>query len=63
MASEGKDDGKVPVLKCSACLKDIPHSVAKSFEGQDYVHYFCGLNCRAAWEKNNKSKDDGPAHG
>ena len=63
MASEDKYDGKRPVLQCSACLKEIPSSLAQSFEAQDYVHYFCGLDCRAAWEKNNKTKDEGSAHG
>ena len=41
-------------LQCATCLKEIPSSVAVSSEGQDYVHYFCGLDCRAAWEEKNK---------
>lgn len=39
-----------PVVACSICLAEIPHSVAKSHEGAEYVYYFCGDVCFAQWE-------------
>ena len=35
--------------QCDVCLAEVPLSVAKSVEGLDYVHYFCGLDCMAKW--------------
>ena len=32
-------------VACSACLKEIPVSEAHSDEADDYVRYFCGLEC------------------
>ena len=61
MVADKKDDGDHLMLQCAACLKEIPPSLAQSFEAQDYVHYFCGLDCRETWE--NKSKDKGTAGG
>ena len=39
-----------PVVACSICLAQIPHSVARSHEALDYVYYFCGDTCFAQWE-------------
>ncbi len=39
-----------PVLACNVCLKEIPHSAAKSHEAAEYVYYFCGDACFAQWE-------------
>lgn len=39
-----------PIVACSICLAEIPHSVAKSHEGAEYVYYFCGDVCFAQWE-------------
>ncbi len=36
---------------CEVCLKEIPKSVATTEEGEDYVHYFCGLECYTSWKK------------
>ncbi|HJX16863.1 MAG TPA: AF1514 family protein [Acidiferrobacterales bacterium] len=37
------------VVACDVCLKEIPRSVARSFEGSDYVHHFCGQGCYDQW--------------
>lgn len=37
------------VIACEVCLREIPTSVAKSAEGPDYVHHFCGLECLGQW--------------
>lgn len=38
-------------LECEQCLAEIPASVAHSYEGPDYVHHFCGLECFIRWQK------------
>lgn len=38
------------VVACEVCLTEIPPSVAKSHEGSDYVHYFCGEHCYVQWK-------------
>ncbi len=39
----------VELVPCEVCLKEIPKSEAKSAEAQDYVAYFCGLQCYEEW--------------
>ncbi len=36
-------------VPCEVCLKEIPKSEAQSAEAQDYVAYFCGLQCYEEW--------------
>ncbi|MDI9818547.1 MULTISPECIES: DUF3330 domain-containing protein [unclassified Legionella] len=36
---------------CYTCLKLVPKSAANSFEGEDYVRYFCGNECYVEWKK------------
>ncbi len=44
---------------CFTCLKLVPKSAANSFEGEDYVRYFCGNDCYKAWkEQTQKWLDD-----
>jgi hypothetical protein len=50
------DDEVCEVLSCSVCLAEVPASVAQSFEGHDYVHHFCGLNCLEQWRAQAKDK-------
>ena len=44
------DEGPDKVVRCELCITEVPLSVAKSAEGLDYVHYFCGLNCLQKWQ-------------
>lgn len=37
-------------IACEVCLKEIPRSVARSYEGPDYVYYFCGAECYEKWQ-------------
>lgn len=39
---------------CFTCLKLVPKSAANSFEGDDYVRYFCGDECYAEWKKQTR---------
>jgi len=48
------------VIACEICLKEIPRDLAKSQEGVDYVHYFCGIECYQQWKSEQK---DGPGGG
>lgn len=45
------------VVSCAVCMEEVPVSVAKTAEGPDYVHYFCGLDCLGKWE--TKAKNSG----
>ena len=49
-------EGEIP---CHVCLKEIPKSLAHIFEGEDYVRYFCGLDCFKQWEQGNEAKKRG----
>lgn len=42
-------DAFTNLLACSVCMTEIPESEAISAEATDYVAYFCGLECYAAW--------------
>lgn len=44
----------VELVKCEVCLKEIPKSEAKNAEAQDYVAYFCGLECYEEWEEEER---------
>lgn len=37
-------------VACSECSKQVPASAALTAEGQDYLMYFCGLDCQAKWQ-------------
>lgn len=38
-------------LNCEFCKKEIPRSAAQTVEGDDYVLYFCGVQCYEAWRR------------
>lgn len=46
-----------PTLTCEVCMKEIPRSVAQSYEGPDYVMHFCGAECYAKWQANRRAQD------
>ena len=46
-ACDGGDPDKT--VRCEVCITEVPLSVAKSAEGLDYVHHFCGLDCLQKW--------------
>jgi hypothetical protein len=48
-----------PKVKCEICLKEIPPSEAHCAEAEDYVLYFCGLDCYQEWTA--KADDRGPS--
>lgn len=40
---------RLDLVPCEVCMKEIPRSVARSAEADDYVVYFCGLECYEDW--------------
>ena len=42
------------MVSCEVCLKEVPLSEAKRFEGEDYVAHFCGLDCYAEWKRRSE---------
>lgn len=32
-------------VSCETCHKEIPKSLAKVAEAEEYVRYYCGLDC------------------
>ena len=48
-------DKQRELVQCDACLTQVPLSVAKSVEGLDYVHHFCGLDCLEKWLEQAKT--------
>ena len=36
-------------VACEVCLREIPQSEAGIVEANDYVMYFCGLDCYRQW--------------
>ena len=45
-------------IECSVCLKEIPKSSAKVSEAQDYLQYFCGIECYQEWQDKQQSNTD-----
>jgi len=41
------------LISCEICLKTIPKESAEHAETEDYVAYFCGLDCYDEWAKQN----------
>ncbi|MFN3398190.1 MAG: DUF3330 domain-containing protein [Sulfurimicrobium sp.] len=62
MTHEGADiepcasDDVCEMVQCEVCMMEVPVSVSQSFEGTDYVHHFCGLECLGLWRENLKIK-------
>ena len=39
------------LVSCEICLKSIPVAESNSVETEDYVAYFCGLECYDLWKR------------
>lgn len=44
-------------VPCEVCNKEIPLSEARRFEAEDYVAYFCGLDCYSEWKRRSETLD------
>ena len=45
-------------VSCEICMKEVPLNEAINPETDDYVVYFCGLDCYDKWKKQDKKHDD-----
>ena len=41
------------MVPCEECLKEIPRADVQYTEVQDYVMYFCGLECYEKWKQDS----------
>ena len=48
-------------VACEVCLKEVPKSEAVVPEAEDYVAYFCGLECYAKWKSQEALERGGKA--
>ncbi len=53
---ENTTNQEEPRLSCEVCLKEIPESTAYTQEGEEYIRYFCGIDCYQKWHR-EKSAD------
>jgi hypothetical protein len=43
------------LVSCEICLKSIPAAESNSVETEEYVAYFCGLECYNIWKQQSKN--------
>ena len=48
-------------VACEVCLNEIPHSEAGIVEANEYVLYFCGLECYHRWREQQETDETGNA--
>ncbi len=48
--SQTDQDAEKDEVRCNYCGEWLPGDEAISPEGDEYVLYFCGLECHAQWE-------------
>ncbi len=48
------DEPSCERVNCTVCLQEIPLDGAQSVDVQDYVQYFCGLDCLAVWRRQTR---------
>ena len=44
-------------VSCEVCLKEIPRDEAQASETEEYVAYFCGLDCYELWKNRQQESD------
>lgn len=50
-------DVDIDLISCEVCLQSIPKEEAESVETDEYVAYFCGLDCYDLWVRQNEGKN------
>jgi len=61
MSDENKTTGYGGHVSCHYCRKHLPKDQALQPEAEEYVMYFCGLECYEAWRRastQDRSEDD-----
>lgn len=41
--------GEEQLISCKTCLESVPLSESKITEAEEYIAYFCGLECYDQW--------------
>lgn len=41
---------QVEQVPCAVCLREVPRDAAQVAEAEDYVMYFCGIDCYGKWK-------------
>jgi len=54
------EEDRCTPLTCGVCMAEIPQTVGLTFDGPDYVAYFCGLDCLEAWKKSHPTQAPDP---
>ena len=49
-------------VACKVCLEEIPRSVSKNQEADEYAQHFCGIECYSIW-KDEQVKQQGGKKG
>ncbi len=52
-----KEEEKKPLISCDVCRKEIPRSAAQTYEGEEYVMHFCGLDCYNQWKPTEEEEE------
>ena len=45
-------------VSCEICMKEVPLNEAINPETDDYVVYFCGLDCYEKWKRQDRNHED-----
>jgi hypothetical protein len=45
-------------IACEICMKEVPRNEAISPETDDYVAYFCGLDCYDEWKNPSATPEE-----
>ena len=51
LVAQCSDADSCTLVNCAVCLKEVPADAIKQMDAQDYVLYFCGLDCLEMWQK------------
>lgn len=57
------EPGRAGSVQCAYCRKSMPAAEAYQPEGQEYMMYFCGLECFDAWREQAASDLAGEREG
>jgi hypothetical protein len=46
-------------VTCNICHREVPRAESLSAEGQDYLWFFCGLDCYEQWRHGAEAEGSG----
>ena len=58
MSNEARESPEEKTVSCGVCRREVPRSEAQSVEAEDYVWYFCGLECFTQWRRRRDPRSD-----